>query len=86
MKINMQKEMSKLPKKTLIELIEMGHKNFWSLQGNWFLFVESMHGTDEAIKGDVVVFAQNCRSQANRVKKLLNLGEDLSSIIKAFNF
>jgi hypothetical protein len=84
--VNMKEELGKLQKETLIDLIEMGHKNFWGLQGNWFLYVEDILSTDDAIRADEVVFAKNCVAQAHRVKNLFKLGDDVQSLITALNF
>lgn len=86
MKINMREELLALPKETLADLIEMDHKNFWNLQGQWFLYVEDLLSTDDALRGDEVVFAKNCVAQAHRVKKLFKLENDIPLLMKALKF
>jgi hypothetical protein len=79
-------ELLNMPKETLVDLLEIANKNFWSLQGRWFLFVEETNGLDVAMEGDERVFSKVCETQARRIKNFFNLNGDIPSLVKAIKF
>jgi hypothetical protein len=65
-------EYEKLSKEQLIELVKMYGRFALTLDGLWFLGVEGMKGTEEAIKLDEDVWRQFGKSEAKILKKFLS--------------
>ena len=85
-KVNYNEELSKLSKEELIRYALFLSRNFWNMQGNWMLNVTERFGTDVAAEFDALVFRRNAEVQGWRLKKTLNLGDDIQSFIKANNY
>ncbi len=66
-------EYEKLSKEQLIELAKMYGRFALTLDGLWFLGVERMKGTEEAIKLDEDVWRQFGKSEAKILKKFLSI-------------
>ena len=66
-------EYEKLSKEQLIELAKMYGRFALTLDGLWFLGVERMKGTEEAIKLDENVWRQFGKSEAKILKKYLSI-------------
>ncbi len=69
--INME-EYDKLPKQQLIELLRMYGRFALLLDGYWFLGIEGLHGTEEAIRLDEDVWRQFGKSEARLLKRFLS--------------
>ncbi|MBW1785839.1 MAG: hypothetical protein JRK53_04360 [Deltaproteobacteria bacterium] len=81
-KIQMER-LSKLSKEQLLEFIDMFQKNWWNLQNNYILYLNTEYGEDAAVKADGVCFTANAKVQMYRLKKLFGLKDDIPSIIDA---
>jgi len=80
-------ELMKLPKETLVELVEAGGRNCWSVQNNWMEYMFREYGNEAAAKADEVLFQRFTRSLVYREKRILNLhGDDLPTFLKVFRF
>jgi hypothetical protein len=80
-------ELEKLPKDTLIELINMYSHNWMTLDGLWFNGVEEKYGLDAALELDVRMWQIGSTIEATRIKNVLGLEEGgLDTIIKTINF
>jgi len=75
--------LSTLSREQLLELVDVQQRNWWNLQNNWMAYMDREYGMDAAVKGDSHCFAANARVQMFRLKKLLGLGEDVDSLMKA---
>lgn len=75
-----------LSKEKLVDYIEMVHKNFWTLQGYYVLELEKRYGEDVAMEFDDVAFGRAAQVQVYRLKKFFNLGDDMSALMKIFDF
>lgn len=75
--------LSQMTREQLLELIDIQQKNWWNLQNNWMAYMSTEYGMEAAVKGDCHCFPANARVQMYRLKKLLGLGEDLDSLMKA---
>lgn len=79
-----QEEMlSKLSKAQLLDFIDMLQKNWWNLQNNYILHINTEYGEEAAVKADSQCFPANARVQMHRLKKLFGLKDDLQSLIDA---
>jgi len=59
-KIQMER-LSKLSKEQLLEFIDMFQKNWWNLQNNYILYLNTEYGEDAAVKADGVCFTANAK-------------------------
>ena len=78
-----RKLLMKLPKEKLVELLHITGKDFWNVQGNWIYWVENNYGLKRVGEADAVVFAEIARVETYRIKKLFNLGNDVSALIRS---
>jgi len=85
MKVSYRDELNKLSKEQLIEYCDMMASNWWNLQNNWMFNISKKYGSEIAAEFDAMVFGRQAEVQAWRIKKLLNLGEDMQSLVKAVN-
>lgn len=76
----LRNDLMTLSKEKLVELIDIWIKNYWSCQSYWMTFVERDYGEEEAGRLDGDVFEQTARIQAYRLKKALNLGDDMQAL------
>lgn len=66
-------EYQKLSKEQLIELLKMYGRFALTLDGLWFIGVERLKGTEEAIKTDEDVWRQFGRTEAKLLKRFLSI-------------
>ena len=83
MKVSYKGELKKLTKARIIDYCEMMANNWWNLQNNWMLNISKDYGGEIAAKYDALVFGRQAEVQAWRLVKLLNLGNDMDSLLKA---
>lgn len=76
----LKQEIMSLPKETLADLVDMWMRNYWTCQSNWMVAVEKYFGFENAGKLDAEVFEAAARVQAYRLKKILNLGDDVQAL------
>ncbi|MDO4552452.1 MAG: DUF6125 family protein [Bacillota bacterium] len=69
----MNKELDRLSRDELLELIEIYAKEWLAVDGLWFQAVEKKRGMDEAMEHDKEMWAQFTVIEANRIKKFLGL-------------
>lgn len=82
----MSAELMTLPKETLVEMVSMWVKNYWTLQSYWMVFIERDHGFDAAANYDLEVWQHLAKAQAGRLKKLLSLGNDVQALAIALKY
>lgn len=75
--------LSTLSRDQLLELIDVQQKNWWNLQNHWMAYMDREYGMDAAVKGDSHCCAANARVQMFRLRRLLGLGDDVDSLMKA---
>lgn len=76
----MRAELMELPKETLVEMVNMWVKNYWSNQGYWMINVERDFGFEHTARLDGEIWENMAKAQAHRLKKLLGLGDDIPSL------
>ena len=77
-------EIAKLPKKVLVPFLEVCLRDFYLLDGLWFLGVEKRFGTEQTIDIDHEVFSQLGAIEARRIRESFNLqGEGISLFVEA---
>ncbi|MHC4687287.1 MAG: DUF6125 family protein [Planctomycetota bacterium] len=76
-------KLSKLSKKELLEFIDMLQKNWWNLQNNYILYINTEYGEEAAVRADAHCFSANVKVQMYRLKKMLGLKDDLQSLMDA---
>jgi hypothetical protein len=79
------KELEKLPKETLIEVIKMYSRNWQTLDGLWFTGVEEKFGLDAAVELDVRMWRIGSKIEAKRIKELFNLKGGLKDVLRAID-
>jgi hypothetical protein len=65
----------------LLEYIEMFQKNWWNLQNNYIMYLNTEYGEEAALKADGQCFTANAKVQVYRLRKMFGLGDDLDAII-----
>ena len=81
------RELEKLPRKSLIDLIKMYSRNWVTVDGLWFSGVEEKYGIDAAMELDVRMWQIGSKTEARRIKKLFNMDEGgIANIIKTIDF
>jgi hypothetical protein len=73
-------ELMELPKEKLVEMVDMWVKNYWTNQNYWIVFTERDYGEEAAARLDGEIWEKTARAQAHRLKKVLDLGDDLQSL------
>lgn len=79
-------ELLKMPQEQLAGYVEVLHKFFWNIQGNWMQHVSERYGTGAAKEGDTIVFGRNGEVQGWLLKKLFSLSDDMEDFRKALFF
>lgn len=69
----MNKELERLSKEELIELVEIYSKDWLACDGLWFQAVEARHGMDGAMDCDKEIWRSFTVIEAKRVKEFLGL-------------
>jgi hypothetical protein len=82
----MKAELMELPKETLVDMVDMWIKNYWTNQNYWMVFVERDFGEETAGRLDSEIWENTARAQVHRLKKLLNLGDDVQALATALKF
>jgi hypothetical protein len=83
----LHKELERLPKKVLIELIKMYSRNWLTVDGLWFSGVEEKFGLDEALELDYRMWRIGSRIEAKRIREILDVNDGgLNSVLRAINF
>jgi hypothetical protein len=80
------RELEKLPKETLLELIKVYSRNWLTVDGLWFSGVEEIYGLDAAMALDVRMWRIGSLIEIKRIKKVLNLKGGLSDILRGVDF
>ena len=75
--------LSGLSREQLLDFIDMQQKNWWNLQNNWMLYVNTEYGEEAAVKGDSHCFPRTAKVQMYRLIKFLGLKDDLGSLMDA---
>lgn len=78
-----QERFSQLSKEQLIDVIDMIQKNWWNLQNNYILHINTQYGEEAAVKADAICFPANAKVQMYRLQKMLKLKKDLSALMDA---
>lgn len=79
-------QLSGMSREELAGYIEVLHKFFWNIQGNWMQYISERYGTEAAKEGDAHVFGRNGEVQGWLLKKLFNLQGDMNDVGKALIF
>ncbi len=83
---NLREELLDLPKEKLVELIDMWVRNYWTKQNYWIVFTERDFGSETAARLDGEIWEKTGRAQAYRLKRILNLGDDVESLATVLKF
>jgi hypothetical protein len=59
-----------------VRYVEMGNKNFWTLQNHWMMNVEKLYGQDAALKFDGLCYGRAIEVSAYRLLKFFEFGTD----------
>jgi hypothetical protein len=82
-----QVKLGELPKAVLMELTRMYAQNWQTLDGLWFSNVEAEYGLEAAVRIDLKNWERQSLIEAERIKKVLKLGNGgLSSVLTALSF
>ncbi|MCP4755151.1 MAG: hypothetical protein GY866_30105 [Proteobacteria bacterium] len=79
-------ELMSLPKESLAEMVNVWLKTFWSLQNYWMIFTEERSDFNTVAMMDHKIWGKVGPIQAYRVKKALNLGDDVQALATMFKF
>ena len=79
------KELDKLPKERLIELIKMYTRNWLTLDGLWFTGVEEKYGLDSAMELDVRMWQIGSKIEAKRIKEFFGFVGGLEDILSTID-
>lgn len=82
----LRNELMDLPKETLVEMVNMWVKNYWTNQSYWMVNVERDFGFEHTARLDAEVWEGAARAQAHRLKKLLTLGGDVQALAVVLKF
>jgi hypothetical protein len=82
----LRRELMVMPKETLVELVNVWLKTFWSLQNYWMVFTEEESGFETTAKLDAKVWHKVAAIQAHRVKRTLGLGDDVQALATVLKF
>jgi len=82
------KNLEKLTRQQLEELIEIYSKNWLAMDGLWFQAFEKKFGMDEAMESDIEVWKKFTVIEARKIKQFLGLGEHpgLEGLAEALSF
>ncbi len=79
-------ELLELPKEKLVDLIDMWVRNYWTNQNYWIVFTERDFGEENAARLDGEIWERTARAQAYRLKRILELGDDIQSLATILKF
>ena len=83
---NLKQELLDLPKETLVDMVDMWVKNYWTNQNYWMVLVERDYGEENAGRLDSEVWQQTAKAQASRLKRILQLGSDIQALATTLKF
>ncbi len=79
--------LERLPKKTLINLVNMYSRNWQTLDGLWFRNVEAAYGLDAAVRLDLMNWEKQAVVEAIRIKDALEIKcGGLSAILTVLSY
>jgi hypothetical protein len=79
-----KKELLKIPKEKLAELLLLQLRNMWSVDGLYFLGIEDQFGTDSATEIDRNIWEIMGKIEARRLRELMGFSDDdLPTMISA---
>ena len=81
MKVSRTDELMKFTKKQLVDYIDVASKNFWTLQNNYMVNLESRYGKDVAVEFDALCYGRFVEVEVYRLKKLFDLGNDIPALV-----
>jgi hypothetical protein len=73
-------DLLELPKETLADMVSMWINNYWANQSYWVSFVERDFGQESTERLDGEIFKRTAKIQAQALKKLLGLGDDMRTM------
>ena len=77
-------ELEKLPRETLIEIIEMLGRNWLTVDGLWFQNIENEFGLETAVRFDEKIWERQSLIEAGRIKRVFEITEKgLLAVVKA---
>jgi hypothetical protein len=82
----LKQELMDLPKETLVEMVNLWLRNYWTNQNYWMVYTEAESGFETAGELDGKVWQKAGAIQAFRLKRLLNLGDDVQALAVMFKF
>jgi hypothetical protein len=80
----LKQDLMSLPKESLVELVNVWLKTFWTNQNYWMVFTEDEFGFEAAARMDEKVWGKTGPIQAYRVKQVLNLGDNVQALATMF--
>ncbi|MDR2162461.1 MAG: L-2-amino-thiazoline-4-carboxylic acid hydrolase [Clostridiales Family XIII bacterium] len=76
----LKEDLLELPKGTLADMVSMWINNYWANQNYWITYVERDFGQQDAERLDGEIFRRTAKIQAQSLKKLLGLGDDMHTL------
>lgn len=76
-------ELLKQDKETLVEMINMSMRNYWTNQSYWMVTVEREFGFNAAAHMDMEIWQTMAAIQTSRLRKLVNIGDDVQALCTA---
>ena len=83
---NLRDRIGELPKERILDFVEMLIANHWTLQNNWMVNIEKRYGHDVATEFDGLCYGRTMEVAVYRLKKLFNLGDDISALLRCIEF
>ncbi len=80
----LKQDLMSLPKETLAEMVNVWLKSYWTNQNYWMVYTEEAFGFEAAGRMDEKVWGKAGPVQAYRLKKILNLGDDVQALATMF--
>jgi hypothetical protein len=76
----LKSELMSLPKEDIIDMVDLWVRTYWTLQNYWMICIERDFGFDNTARLDGEIWGHLAKAQAHRLKKVLNLGNDVQSL------
>jgi hypothetical protein len=83
---SLKQELMMLPKDTLADMLNGWLKTYWSLQNYWMVYTEELFGFETAATLDERVWSKLAPIQAQRIRHILHLGDDLQALAALLKF
>ena len=74
-----------IPKEKLADFVLMHLRNYWAVDGLYYIFIEELYGTDVATEIDRKVWEVMGKVEARKLKEMFGFKDDISSMIKALS-